>query len=264
MEDIVQFMNVKKQVTSWPAKGTRQLSVLRYMADQFAWDRKYTEPEVNEILNKLHTFEDPALLRRELYMKQFLDRKTDGSMYWRTMRQMPQKWMTKNLVIEDSREEEAIALQEVYDDCAYIGEWTGGDREKDSGSILRELHHENLPPEGQKEFHRLQSIRLKESKELIGYIALYHGFPVKESLWIAVFSIAKKYQGKKFGQELITELAKEAKTLDFRSLGGCVGIKNWPALRFWIQVGFDHILKMEGDKVCSEKTFAELWLSRTL
>ncbi|MBI2049255.1 MAG: DUF2087 domain-containing protein [Parcubacteria group bacterium] len=43
----------------------------------------YTEKEVNELLERFHTFEDPALLRRELYEKGLLGRKHDGSEYWK-------------------------------------------------------------------------------------------------------------------------------------------------------------------------------------
>jgi hypothetical protein len=35
----------------------------------------YTEKEVNAILKQYHTFEDRALLRRELYDKRYFDRK---------------------------------------------------------------------------------------------------------------------------------------------------------------------------------------------
>ena len=44
----------------------------------------YTEKEVNAILNRCHTFEDWALLRRELFERGYLNRERDGSTYWRT------------------------------------------------------------------------------------------------------------------------------------------------------------------------------------
>lgn len=55
---------------------------LEFLAAKFEMGREYSEKEVNEILNQNHTFGDPALLRRELYMKKLLDRTPDGSRYW--------------------------------------------------------------------------------------------------------------------------------------------------------------------------------------
>lgn len=71
------------KVKSWPAKDSRQTLVLEFLADKFEMGRIYTEKEVNQILNDHHTFGDPALLRRELYIKKFLDRELDGSKYWK-------------------------------------------------------------------------------------------------------------------------------------------------------------------------------------
>ena len=58
--------------------------VLQYLIGKFEWETQYTEQEVNNLLNNFHTFEDPALLRRELFMKRFINRHIDGSAYWRT------------------------------------------------------------------------------------------------------------------------------------------------------------------------------------
>jgi diamine N-acetyltransferase len=260
-EDIAQFLNEQSQVMSWPAKPKKQLSVLRYLADQFEWEKHYNEKQVNELLNKFHTFGDSALLRRELYMKHFLDRKPDGSEYWKTVRQIPARWMTSSLVIEDSAMEDARALEEIHDDCAYIVEWTGAHDDLSAKQVIaRELAHEALPPHGKKQLHRIQSVRLKSSKEIVGYLVLYHGFPERDVLWIALLAIAKRHQGKKIGQEIVRELAEHAKVLGFRALGAGVGIKNWPALRFWIQCGFTRIAKFEGAPTHSDKTFADLWL----
>ncbi len=83
-KELMPFFNDREQVTAWPAKPKRQLLILQYLIEKFSRDAHYTEKQVNELLNEWHTFEDPALLRRELYMKHLLDRKADGSDYWRT------------------------------------------------------------------------------------------------------------------------------------------------------------------------------------
>ena len=47
-------------------------------------DIKYSEKEVNKIIGVHHSFNDIALLRRELISKRLLERKNDGSIYWKT------------------------------------------------------------------------------------------------------------------------------------------------------------------------------------
>ena len=59
---------------------------LEFLAAKFEVGREYSEKEVNEILNQNHTFGDPAMLRRELYIARLLDRTPDGSRYWRQER----------------------------------------------------------------------------------------------------------------------------------------------------------------------------------
>ena len=80
------YLNETGQVTTWPAKRKKKLCVLEYLAQQFEFERQYEEREVNALLNHLHTFEDHALLRRELFDQGFLDRVADGSRYWRPRR----------------------------------------------------------------------------------------------------------------------------------------------------------------------------------
>ena len=45
--------------------------------------KQYSEKEINEIIDFSHSFNDTPLLRRELISQKFLDRKDDGSVYWR-------------------------------------------------------------------------------------------------------------------------------------------------------------------------------------
>ena len=45
-------------------------------------DREYSEPEINSLINSLHTFGDQATLRRELIDKGLLLRSADCSRYW--------------------------------------------------------------------------------------------------------------------------------------------------------------------------------------
>lgn len=67
----------------WPSRLAQRLLALDYLASKFADDQRYSEAAVNALLRRWHVFEDPALLRRELYDRGYLDRTIDGRAYWR-------------------------------------------------------------------------------------------------------------------------------------------------------------------------------------
>ena len=75
------FLDKDLKLKSWPSRKhkEKQLLALEFLAAQFEMGREYSEKEVNEILNRHHTFGDPAMLRRELYITGLLDRTADGA-----------------------------------------------------------------------------------------------------------------------------------------------------------------------------------------
>lgn len=81
-KDIKGFLDSEGRLHRYPSKYKRQIFALFYLASKFEPGVRYTEKEVNQILNDWHTFEDWAMLRRELYDRRFLDREPDGSCYW--------------------------------------------------------------------------------------------------------------------------------------------------------------------------------------
>jgi len=81
---LINLLDNQGRVTRWPLlkNPEEQMAVRLYLASKFEPGRDYTEPEVNDLLNQWHTFEDWALLRRELFMHQLIRRMKDGSVYW--------------------------------------------------------------------------------------------------------------------------------------------------------------------------------------
>lgn len=65
---------------SWPTKEKRKVVVLQHIAKRFAPERRYTEREVNEVIQVLYA--DFVTIRRYLIEYGFLDRTKDGSAYW--------------------------------------------------------------------------------------------------------------------------------------------------------------------------------------
>ena len=69
------FLDEEGRLTAFPAKRKMKHLALAYLAGKFQPGARYTEKEINQLL-------DPATLRRELYHARLLDRKKDGSLYW--------------------------------------------------------------------------------------------------------------------------------------------------------------------------------------
>lgn len=77
------FVDDEGRLTAWPAKQGIQKQAIALLATKFEHGREYTEREVNELLQRWHTFDDWAILRRLLYDWRFVDREPDGSRYRR-------------------------------------------------------------------------------------------------------------------------------------------------------------------------------------
>ncbi|MCU0476636.1 MAG: DUF2087 domain-containing protein [Anaerolineae bacterium] len=86
MLSLSKFMDAEGRITRWPTrKGERlfgQQLVVEYLITKFEAGRTYTEREVNDILRQWHTFEDWAILRREMFERDLLGRTPDGRRYW--------------------------------------------------------------------------------------------------------------------------------------------------------------------------------------
>ena len=80
MVDLTAFLRDGK-LTALPSKRKKRLAALSWLADHIPPEREYTEREFGGLLNELHTFGDPAALRRELYDAALIDRSPDGSGY---------------------------------------------------------------------------------------------------------------------------------------------------------------------------------------
>lgn len=68
-------------LTRYPSRVKHLKAVLEVLAERFAYGSMYTEQEVNDLLEPVYA--DYALLRRALVDYGYLERKKDGSQYWR-------------------------------------------------------------------------------------------------------------------------------------------------------------------------------------
>ena len=61
-----ELINEFDEIIRWPKKPTDKESVINWLSKKFNVNIKYSEKEVNEILDQHHLFNDIPLLRREL------------------------------------------------------------------------------------------------------------------------------------------------------------------------------------------------------
>ena len=77
------LINEFNQIIRWPKKRSAQHTIIDWLSNKFENKRKYSEKEINKIIDEYHDFSDIPLLRRELISKKYLARKNDGSEYWK-------------------------------------------------------------------------------------------------------------------------------------------------------------------------------------
>jgi ribosomal protein S18 acetylase RimI-like enzyme len=178
---------------------------------------------------------------------------------------IPHQWETTRLIVRDSTLDDLPVLEQIDKAVAYIRDWTGWyPQDHPEDTTRAALTVGNLPPGGSKEFYRLQSIRLKANGEIIGYLEMYHGFPTPDIFYLVGLYLHPNVQGQRLGQEIMAELCQRVMQLNYLKMRLHVALKNWPALRFWTKAGFDKVIEIQGDKIHSEKTFAEIFLDKIL
>lgn len=77
------FLDERGRLAALPAKYRKRLLAIRYLAEKLEAGRTYTQEELGEVLDRWHTFHDPATLRRSMADLGLVDRAADGSVYRR-------------------------------------------------------------------------------------------------------------------------------------------------------------------------------------
>ena len=82
-DELQAILDEKSCLKRWPARRILREAALGYLAAKFEGGHLYTEVAVKALLRQWHVFDDPALLRRELFDWGYIDRTRDGKSYWR-------------------------------------------------------------------------------------------------------------------------------------------------------------------------------------
>lgn len=82
-EGLEKYLDKDGKIISWPNTADGKQIVCEYLASLFESDKNYTEREVTQKISDYHCFMNPTMLRRELISRKLMDRKPDGSAYWK-------------------------------------------------------------------------------------------------------------------------------------------------------------------------------------
>jgi hypothetical protein len=76
------ILDDERRLRYWPSRLDLRLAALRYLASKLRDDQTYNEAAINAMIRHWCVFDDPALMRRELFDRRFVGRTRDGSRYW--------------------------------------------------------------------------------------------------------------------------------------------------------------------------------------
>ncbi len=178
---------------------------------------------------------------------------------------LPSSWETARLTVEDSTLAEAPVLQEINDAVPQTRGWMRVEGQDQEDSMVRALEEGVLPPvpNRSRERFRLQSIRHGGTGELMGFLAVYHGFPDEGTFWINTLTLHPRFQGQGYGRELLLGLSDIVARLGgYRCMRTYVSLTNWPSLRLCVKVGLNRMVDIAGDRVHTEEAEAHVLLER--
>ncbi len=79
VERVLRYFDAGKRLKSWPAKTSAQHLALWGIWAQIPRGQEWTERSFNTLLNALHLFGDPAILRRTMVERGMIARQPDGT-----------------------------------------------------------------------------------------------------------------------------------------------------------------------------------------
>ena len=128
------------KLNAYPTKRKKQIIALAWISEHIPADRTYSENDFNALLSELHSFGDPALLRRELFDHYIIERSIEGKEYMLAPdRPSLEELLLKYCGIEDKEKKIEDDIPVIFDDM----ELSSGDLESAS-EFRNEIHKEAL------------------------------------------------------------------------------------------------------------------------
>lgn len=188
--------------------------------------------------------------------------------YWmrkegRAMQFLPSRWDTTLCFMVEADDQAtgvvAMILGENAEALEIIGK-PGNPHEQ----AQRAIDHAVLPPGGVAWREKLYLVRDIESRETIGFLTVYFGYPTPETIYIGSFYMRPNWQGRGFGHTVVVELERLALKAGFHDARVGVGLKNWRALRFWTRNGYSRITRIRGSQTGASTSPGNVELFKSL
>lgn len=181
---------------------------------------------------------------------------------------IPHQWTTERLIIADSTLDEASELQRINDLVPATATWLHVEGKDEADCTMASAINDGvLPPtpDRTKERFHLQTVRLNNSQEIIGFWGVYRGFPTADIFWINALTLDPDFQGKGYGTELMTGVSEIAKQLGgFTAMRSYVALNNIPSLKMCVKIGFNKMLAIQYEKGHEDEAHAHVLLEKTL
>lgn len=176
---------------------------------------------------------------------------------------LPEHWETSRCILTKVDESVLAAVQQVFSENRETLELLG-DNESAADEALGYVRYEGLPPGGLHWREQRFLIRDMENRDAVGILSCYFGYPTPATMFIGSLFLRPICQRRGFGHEIVADLEQRAASIGFSEARAGVGLKNWPALRFWTGCGYSRITKIKGDPEFSAASLANVELLKDL
>lgn len=214
------------RLTKIPDTRKKRDVVLRWLVTQFEEGRRYTEREVNGVIERHHP--DFATLRRELVGARLMRR--EGGIYWRPG--LPFSVAGVQLRMLDLSY--ATGLQRLYERCQdYIELAYGAPPKPTQGTDdLLDL------PDGKELKDKLFVGAFLSSGELVAVLDLIRDYPGERTWFIGLLMIDPAHRCRGLGERIYRSAEAWLRTSGVERISLCVLEQNAAAHRFWSRMGF--------------------------
>ncbi len=161
----------------------------------------------------------------------------------------------------DVTRENAARFQGVLESIDYITEYSG--YEKGTMSAVGDFD-EALPAGWAADKNKRTGLVRIADDAAVAWVKYYEGAPAADTIFLGELFVDRDVHGHGIGKELLACLESDWKARGFKNVVLNVDVKNWKALRFWINNGYRHIDRYMGDPEYSANTYAMLRLSKEL
>ncbi len=176
---------------------------------------------------------------------------------------IPAEWESNRCTLRLVREEDLPALIQILEDNQDLLRLLG-DTRPISVQAREILDHGALPPGGEAAREKSFLIRDKLTRAVIGILTVYFGYPGIKTAYIGSLFFRNLWQRQGLGREVVDGVEKIARLAEFNEARLAVSLYNWPALRFWISLGYNQVTKIKGDDEFGEGKYAVIEFRKPL